>query len=106
MISIKQLFFKSSFKQTPNIQVIFLEFLSFLDVWSLFESISSNLEFVHVGHGLPEDFFVYSCYRFCYRCVTVLEPQRFTHFGGLTDSNTYYNIFKRMIHMGAVDLSA
>ena len=34
------------------------------------------------------------------------NPQRFTHFGGLTDSNTCYNIFSRMIHMGAVDLSA
>ena len=26
-----------------------------------------SFEFVHVGHGLPEDIFVYSCYRFCYR---------------------------------------
>ena len=33
-----------------------------------------SFEFVHVGHGLPEDFFVYSCYRFCYRFVIVLEP--------------------------------
>ena len=34
------------------------------------KDILKSFEFVHVGHGLPEDFFVYSCYRF----VIVLEP--------------------------------
>ena len=34
------------------------------------KEILKSFEFVHVGHGLPEDFFVYSCYRFCYRFGT------------------------------------
>ena len=39
-----------------------------------------------MGHGLPEDFFVYLCYCFCYRFAIVLESQVFTHFGGLERS--------------------